>query len=586
MPSSDTADTTRHWLGLLAAVLVVFFMLFNRLGDLALISPDEGRNAEVAREMLLTGNWLVPVYNGLDYLDKPAFYFRTIALTYAVLGVSETSARLSSALAGCGLLLVLYAFCRREYSARTALLAVMVVATMPLFMVFSRYVIFDMTLAFFVCSSILTVYVAETTKNETRRKRLYFAAAALGSIATLVKGPVGFIIPLLVVSIWQLIERRPRALRSIFSPWHIVIFLMIVGPWFAGVSYHHPDFPYYGIIKESLSRFGTSEFKRTQPVYFYALIIAGCFFPWSALLPESMTRLWKCRDQLLPADRLLIVWTLVVVLFFSISQSKLAGYILSTTVTLGILIARVFSLAMENADNRSARLIMRALSGFALVCTSIAAFFWFELQQPETLRGLLQIGSAHWSPWPPALHRLVITLACVAALALFARLRRSLTLAFAAFVALPLALVTADFDLMQIYSAGRSSRELARQFDGLTADTEVACIRCFPGSLAFYLQRELTVFSDIGDEFTSNYIVYALKNSTERPPQVADPSNITSWLASRKHPVYLVAEKAMLPILESAAAHVNAPVRRLNEQYWAALLAAPTTPAIQIPEEH
>ncbi|QFY41739.1 glycosyltransferase family 39 protein [Candidatus Methylospira mobilis] len=581
MLSSDITDKTRTWLGLLAAVLIVFFMLFNRLGDLALLSPDEGRNAEVAREMLVSGNWLVPVYNGLDYLDKPAFYFRTVALTYAVLGVSETSARLSSALAGCGLLLVLYAFCRREYSARTALLAVMIVATMPLFMVFSRYVIFDMTLAFFVCSSIFAAYVAETTPDEAQRKRRHYLAAALGSVATLVKGPVGFIIPLLVITLWRLVERQPGALRRIFSPLHIAIFLLIVAPWFAGVSYHHPDFPYYGIVKESLSRFGTSEFQRTQPFYFYAVIIASCFFPWSALLPEGLARLWQCRAQLRSADRLLMVWTLAVVLFFSISQSKLPGYILSTTVTLGILIARVFALAMESADNRIAHMIMRALAGIAFVCAAIGAFFWFELKQPEKLHALLQIKDAYWTPWPAALNSLVVTLAAVGALALYARLRRSLTLAFAAFLALPLALVTVNFDLMQIYGAGRSSRELARQFNELTPETEVACIRCFPGGLAFYLQRELTVFSDVGDEFTSNYIIFALKNSAERPHQVADPARIDSWLASRKHPVYLIAEKAMLPLLENAAAHANTPVRQLNEQYWATLLTAPSAPVAQ-----
>lgn len=575
MLSSVIAIKTRLSPGLIAAVLVVFFMLFNRLGDLALISPDEGRNAEIAREMLVSGNWLIPLYNGLDYLDKPAFYFRTVALSYAVLGVSETSARLSSALAGCGLLIVVYAFCRREYSARTALLAVMTVATMPLFMVFSRYVIFDMTLAFFVCSSIFAAYAAETTANETQRKRRHYLAAALGSIATLVKGPVGFIIPLLVISTWRLIERQPGALRRIFSPLHIIIFLLIVGPWFAGVSYLHPDFPHYGIIKESLSRFSTSEFQRTQPFYFYAVIIASCFFPWSALLPEGLPRIWRYRSQLLSADRLLIVWTLTVVLFFSISQSKLPGYILSTTVTLGILTARLFTLAIEISGDQFARMIMRAVLGFALVCATIAAFFWFELQQPDTLRDLLQIRASQWSPWPDAFKKLVITLTSVAALGLLARLRHNLALAFAAFVALPLALVTVNFDLMQIYSAGRSSRELAKQFDGLTPETEVACIRCFPGGLAFYLQRELTVFSDAGDEFTSNYIIYALQHSATRPPQIVLPAQMDNWLTARKHPVYLIAEKAMLPLLEQAAAHSNIAIRQLNEQYWAALLPAP-----------
>ena len=112
------------WLSTFAFLLGAF-LTFARLGALPLLQPDEGRNAEVAREMNQSGAWLVPMYNGLPYLDKPSFYFKTVALSFALFGGTETAARLSSALFGFALLAMAFAFCRREYTERTAALAVM-----------------------------------------------------------------------------------------------------------------------------------------------------------------------------------------------------------------------------------------------------------------------------------------------------------------------------------------------------------------------------------------------------------------------------------------------------------------------------
>src|SRR4051812_1190804 len=166
-------------------------MIFGRLGDLPLRDPDEGRNAEIAREMLATGEWLTPTYNGLVYLDKPAFFFRAVALAFSIFGENEFAARLPSALAACGILLMVYRFCRRDYDSETAALAVVVVATTPLFFAMARHVMSDMILAFFVCGAICSGYIAEQ-HEAARRRNWYLLAAAAAGFATLVKGPVGF----------------------------------------------------------------------------------------------------------------------------------------------------------------------------------------------------------------------------------------------------------------------------------------------------------------------------------------------------------------------------------------------------------
>jgi len=182
------------------AVFISTLTIFARLGQLPLRDPDEGRNSEVAREMQRSGAWLVPTYDGLAYLDKPAFYFKAVALSFSVFGSSEAAARLPSALSGFALLAMLFAFCRREYQPATAAIAVIIVATTPLFFAFARHVIFDMALAFLVCAAIFAGYLAEGAEGR-RRKGWYLAGAAAAGFATLVKGPIGFLLPTLVTKV-------------------------------------------------------------------------------------------------------------------------------------------------------------------------------------------------------------------------------------------------------------------------------------------------------------------------------------------------------------------------------------------------
>jgi 4-amino-4-deoxy-L-arabinose transferase-like glycosyltransferase len=236
---------------LVLAFLVAAFSIFIHIGTLPLMAPDEGRNAEVAREMNLSNAWLAPSYDGMTYLDKPAFYFKTVALSFALFGESEATARLSSAMFGFSLLIALFLFCRRVYDERTAALAVVIVATTPLYIAFSRIVIFDMPLAFFVCSTLFACYLAEEYEDK-RRRNWYLVGALTAGVATLIKGPVGFLIPSLVIGIFNWIDGRKGATKRCFAFPNWVVFLGVVLPWFIGLSIVCPDFPYYGIMKESV----------------------------------------------------------------------------------------------------------------------------------------------------------------------------------------------------------------------------------------------------------------------------------------------------------------------------------------------
>ena len=224
-----------------------------------------------------SGAWLVPTYNGAAYLDKPAFYFKAVALSLVAFGNTEAAARIPSAAAGVGLTLLVFAFCRRVHGTRCGLLAVIVVATTPLFVAYARIVIFDMMLAFFVCGAIFAGYLAEQNEG-TARRNWYLAGAALAGSATLVKGPVGFVIPALVLLVFNRLDGRIGAWKRLLSPLNILVFLGVTLPWFVALCVRHPDFLRYGLVEESFKRFTSAKrFNRSEPFYFYVPIMAAMF---------------------------------------------------------------------------------------------------------------------------------------------------------------------------------------------------------------------------------------------------------------------------------------------------------------------
>jgi 4-amino-4-deoxy-L-arabinose transferase-like glycosyltransferase len=525
-------------LPLIALVVSVFTTLYG-LGAYPLLQPDEGRNAEIAREMLVAGDWLVPHYNGLPYLDKPAFYFRVVATSLSLFGINEAAARLGSVLFAWGLLYLVYRFCRCRYDTTTASLAVMVLATMPLFVGFARIVIFDMALALFVSAAILSCFEAEEREGSGRRRYYALAAVSIG-LATLVKGPVGFVVPTLVIAIHHALERRRGWWRAAFAGRNLAIFLALLLPWFVGVSLHHPDFPYYGIVKETLQRFTSNEFHRAAPAYYYAIIVALGFFPWSVLLPEAMVAAWKTRVRLQRADRLLAAWAVVVVLFFSLSQSKLPGYILSSTVPVSILLGRLFAASLDG-DRRPSAVVGRGGLTLAIVAVAAAGLLSLPLATADPFAVLSAKTAAHLRDLLPLLKPLALLSALTACVALLGYLRRDAVVIFAAFVLFPLLLVPSVTQGIQGYAAKRSAKFLAQAMPVLDAATPLVCYMCFPNGLPFYLQRSVAVVSyRDGRELESNYVRFLLEGKPEWPEPMIREASFRLWLEAREQPIYLL----------------------------------------------
>ncbi len=554
------------------ALAVVWFALFFRLGTLPLLQPDEGRNAEVAREMKESGAWLSPTYNGIAYLDKPAFYFKAVALSLAAFGDNETAARLPSAIFGLATLALAYFFCRRAYDARTALMAVIVIATMPLFVVNARTVIFDIALAFFVSAAIFAGYRAEECEGKSRRNWYLLGALAAG-FATLVKGPVGFLIPGLVLFVFHRVENRRGVWKRFFAPLNLLVFFGVTLPWFIGLSLQHPDFPYYGLIEESFHRFTTAQFHRTQPFYFYALIVAGLFLPWSFILPEAVVAAWK-NKSLKSADRLCLVWSVVVIIFFSLSKSKMPGYILTVTVACGILAARFFQHAMTNPDGKAARIAGRAAITLAVLCAGFAVAAIFLSPHIKNFAKPLGLSVDDAEAIGRHLVTPIILLPIFAALGLLARFRRDAGLCFAILAIFPLLLFSLNLGAIEVIFHSKSARQLAQQIPALPPKTELTFLECFPNGLPFYLKRTATLVTKDGYELTSNYILFRLKNESDWPTNLVPRGLFDLWLAAQKNPVYLLARTGDRSRVEAVAGIQETNIQQLTPNYIGVLLPA------------
>src|SRR6516162_6663797 len=386
---------------LLVLLVVAACLFFVGLGRLPLTEPDEGRNAEVAREMLDSGDWITPHYDTLIYLDKPAAFFWLVAASFGTFGLSEWAARFPSALLALGTLLLVWFLARRMFRNGTGLRAGLIWATSPLVIILARSVIFDMPLTFFVTLAMVSYWLSEA--SDFRRPwcdALFFATMG---IAAITKGPVGFLLPLLSVSAYLALRGRLRELRRLRWGLGVPVFLASALPWFVAVSMRNPDFPKYAVWQESLLRFATGQAHRSGgPLYYVPVFLAG-FLPWSFFLlfaGWNRLRAWRelGRENHRP-QLFLLAWVAVIFVFFSISRSKLPGYFLPATIPFSILMAYVWA-------ELDARVLERRPDWLTAGFATLVALRLMMLLAPQLLR-FHSLQSLATKKIPPALMPLV-----------------------------------------------------------------------------------------------------------------------------------------------------------------------------------
>ncbi len=499
---------------LLALLAVAACLFFIGLGRLPLIDPDEGRNAEVAREMISLDDWITPHYDTLPYLDKPAVFFWLVAGSFRVFGLSEAAARLPSALAALATVLLIWMLGRRMFTERSAWIAGIIFATSPLAMVFARVVIFDMTLTFLVALTLAAFWLSSTAGRPRHDLDcLMFAAAGL---ATITKGPVGFVLPLLTILVYAAAQQKFSDMKRLAWPPGILIFLAVSLPWFIAVSIRNPDFPRYAFWDESVLRFTTAHAHRGGSMFYYIPVFLVGFLPWSfPLLVAGVNhiRSWKrLRDASAAPQAFLLAWAMVTFVFFSISHSKLPAYFLPAVPALALLLGDIWNRDVK-ADAPGRRPDWLTAGFAALIAIGIltaAVPAWLET--PSLHREAVhKIHPAVLEALPSSIFYSGLILAALGILGrnLASRSRGRVYSAgsLAIFtLAVPL-LVVRCWEPIQSYAATASTERLAAAImRGPERDLPIYGYYYFRTSLPFYLRRPVGLVTTEASEFTSNYI--------------------------------------------------------------------------------
>ena len=337
-----TPTHLRHY-GILLLLCGVLF--FSALGDLNLTDNDEGSNAGAPREMLERGDWVSPSLNGEPRFAKPVFTYWLIGASYLVFGVNEFAARFPSAVFGTLLILMQYWFLSRVATVNVAWWGALCLLLNLEMLAIGRIVLTDMVLIFFTTLTLFSFWIAFS--GERREKRWYLVCYAATAGAMLTKGPVGVIVPLLVVLVFVLLTQN---LRKVFREAHpfvgVLLFLCLALPWYGAMLMIHGDTYLESAQANTLGRYSNVIGGHGGTVLFYIPVLLLGFLPWSGFLPLAL------RDALSSfnvqrraggrGDALVVfsgIWFVVVFLFFTLSATRLPHYIAPLFPAAAILVA-------------------------------------------------------------------------------------------------------------------------------------------------------------------------------------------------------------------------------------------------------
>jgi 4-amino-4-deoxy-L-arabinose transferase-like glycosyltransferase len=313
------------------------------LGLRPLSNPDEGRYAEIPREMAASGDFVTPRLNGVKYFEKPPLIYWLSALTFRQFGVNEFTTRLWGALFAVGGVLLTYCTARSLYGRGAGIWAAVVLATNLFYYVLSQIILLDMAVAVTMSGALFAFILAMREPRGWRRLGLFLAFYAFMALATLSKGLIGIAIPGAVIFLWVLLLNRWRALWPFYPVLGTLLLLAIAAPWHVLAARANADFLNFYFIHEHWLRFTTRIHGRYQPWWFFLPFLIGgllpwVFFSWQALR-DALAGGWKARKQNAEAWFFLI-WVVFIVVFFSKSQSKLIPYILPVFPAIAVLIGR------------------------------------------------------------------------------------------------------------------------------------------------------------------------------------------------------------------------------------------------------
>ncbi len=477
------------------AVLVLIAALAIAVGidnmQRPLAHPDEGRYSEISREMAVSGDWVTPRLNGIKYFEKPPLQYWAGAAVFSMLGQSEFTARIYTALAGLATLLMAGLTAWRLAGREAALLTTGVLLSSPYFLGMGGVVTLDMGLTAWLTAA-LCAFLMAVTGEPSRSRRWMLAAWAAMAFAVLSKGLVGILFPAAAIFLHCLVHRDWRLLARLEWTRGLALFLAIAAPWFVLVSRANPEFARFFFVHEHFERFLTHEHRRVQPWwYFWPILFVG-FLPWMFSLLPACVQGWR-RDrpaEAFPWRRFVVIWSGFVMLFFSASGSKLPAYILPVFPALALVLG---DWLVHAAPAR----LWKPMAALAPLLVVGIFFAWGapERARDEWTRELY----AAARPWIVSGIAILALSLVVGALALRSRRKWA---AVAALVIASIAFVDCVEDGYERLSPRQSGRDIAAVMRrDLSPAARVYSVGIYDQTIPFYLGRTVTLV-DYWDEFS------------------------------------------------------------------------------------
>ncbi|SPK74543.1 Undecaprenyl phosphate-alpha-4-amino-4-deoxy-L-arabinose arabinosyl transferase (Undecaprenyl phosphate-alpha-L-Ara4N transferase) (4-amino-4-deoxy-L-arabinose lipid A transferase) (plasmid) [Cupriavidus taiwanensis] len=490
-PSIGAAASTVMLVGLL--ILLVWF---GTLDMRHLLRSDEGRYAEIAREMVATGDWVTIRYHALKYFEKPPFHMWVSALAYTLFGVGDWQARLCVALSGMLGIGVSMLAAARWYGCRVAMLTGLVLVSTPMWNVAGHFNSLDMTLSAAMACVLACMLLAQHPAATPAARRNWMLAcwAAMG-VAVLVKGLVGLALPGLVLVVYTLATRDWKLWGRLHLPAGIAVLLAVTVPWFWLMSERNPEFLRFFFIHEHWQRYTSSVHHREGALWFFVPLLLAGFLPWLGLVPQ----MWQAVRERAGVARgnaprpfqpalLAGLWAVAIFVFFSLSGSKLPGYIVPVFPALALLAG----VALDTTTERTWRRQVNAMVALGVIGL-IAMPFVGMMEKPGTPNAVYR----EFAAW------LAIAFAVMLGGALLARRLLRTRGVFPSVVAYALAMfLCATIGLRAHEAMGRpsSGADLVPAINAVLApDMPLYSVRLLDHTLPFYLRRT-TILVEHPDE--------------------------------------------------------------------------------------
>ncbi|MGB8010990.1 MAG: glycosyltransferase family 39 protein [Terriglobales bacterium] len=382
--SKINSQNSQNRTDVLLLVALCGFLFFYGLGSFGLLGADEPRYAQIAREMLNRSDWVTPTLLGKPWLEKPVLYYWQAMLSFRAFGVSDQAARLPGGVDAALLIAAIYFFLRR-FRPGSEIDGVLITASCAGVIGFAHAAATDMPLAACFSIALLGWYAWYETQRHIYLA-VFYVFLALGTLA---KGPVAPALAAVIVFLFVAIKRDWRAIpRTLWIP-GIALYLAVMLPWYIAVQLRNPEFFRFFILEHNLARFSSDVYHHHQPFWFYLPVFLLATMPWTLVLILSVTErvrlIWSEGKEAFssPEDSwplFLLIWMLVPILFFSVSHSKLPGYILPAVPAAALLVVEY--LAARRTEERKPSLRFAAAHGFlcgllifaALSSASVASY--------------------------------------------------------------------------------------------------------------------------------------------------------------------------------------------------------------------